>query len=112
MAQTLIFEDDIDANLHPEWCRQYINMYISALKVFSKNKKKIRNIILSTHSPLVLSDTMNDYIEYLEKDKELAKLRPKTKITNTFAGNIMQMFEDNMFLEASIGGAYSMKILK
>lgn len=111
LAQTLIFEDDIDAYLHPEWCRQYINMYINALKAFSKNKKKIRNIILATHSPFVLSDTTNDYIEYLEKDKELSKLRPKAKITNTFAGNIMQMFEDNMFLEASIG-AYSMKILK
>lgn len=79
LAQTLIFEDDIDAYLHPEWCRQYINMYINALKAFSKNKKKIRNIILATHSPFVLSDTTNEYIEYLEKDKELSKLRPKLK---------------------------------
>lgn len=114
LAQTLIFEDDIDANLHPEWCRQYINMYISAIKAFSKNKEKIRNIILATHSPFVLSDTTNDYIEYLEKDKknkEYTKLKGKNKMSNTFAGNIMQMFEDNMFLDASIG-AYSMNILK
>lgn len=114
LAQTLIFEDDVDANLHPEWCRRYINMYINAINAYSKNKKKIRNVILSTHSPFVLSDTTNDYIEYLEKDQknnEYTNLKKKDSITNTFAGNIMQMFEDNMFLDASIG-AYSMILLK
>lgn len=119
LAQTLIFEDDIDANLHPEWSRRYIYTYMKALKIFSKNKNKIRNIIFTTHSPFVLSDTTNDYIEYLKiknvrkngKIYSYTKLRNKKKIKKSFASNIMQMFEDNMFMKASIG-EYSRNILK
>ena len=38
LAQTLIFEDDIDANLHPEWSRMFIYIYKGIKKFFKKQK--------------------------------------------------------------------------
>lgn len=116
LARTLIFEDDVDAYLHPEWCRTYIHNYIYAVKRFSKKitktKSKIYNIIMTTHSPFLLSDTTNEHVEYLRRNKNgYVTLRPKQKIQNTLCGNILQMFADNFFLDTTIGD-YGKMLLK
>ena len=60
---------------------------------------------MATHSPFILSDTTNDYVEFIEKNRNNRAILSKDikAIENTFAGNIMQMFEENFFLTSSIG---------
>lgn len=118
LEQTILLNDEIDAHSHPLWTKDYLFEYINAIKqnkrFLTKNSKvrksKKLNIIITTHSPFILSDVTNDYIEYLQKEDYIGKLRDKSSINNTFAGNILQMFADNFFLDSTMG-RYSRQIL-
>ena len=112
--KTLILNDDIDAHLHPDWCRKYLSIYTDSIKeyleVYPEYANRKFNIIMATHSPIILSDVTNEYVSYLELDNYG---NPKEVFSkeNSFAGNIGQMYNDNFFMEHLIGD-YSNKILE
>ena len=122
--KTILLNDEIDAHIHPSWAKDYLYEYLNIIKennMFvrenldkkqkkSYNTKKL-NIIITTHSPFILSDVTNEYIEYLDKSDTNGFLKDKSQIHNTFAGNILQMFANNFFLDSTMG-KYSKEILK
>lgn len=118
--------DEPENGLHPEWCRSFINNYLKAYRdiknIVEKNKKYLTDgfhfnkdkrilIILSTHSPFLLTDVTNNYISYLEKDEALGITEEITNLKNTFAGNIGELFTENFFMEKTIG-EYASKLLE
>lgn len=119
---TILLNDEIDAHIHPDWAKNYIYEYLNIIKenniyLEKRTNKKIYNskkfnIVLTTHSPFILSDVTNDYIEYLEKDGMFGNIKKdKSSIPQTFAGNILQMFANNFFLDSTMG-IYSKKVLQ
>lgn len=112
--KTLIFNDDIDAHLHPDWCRKYLSVYTDSIKeyleVYPEYANRKFNIIMATHSPIILSDVTNEYVSYLELDN-YGNPKEVCSKENSFAGNIGQMYNDNFFMDHLIGD-YSNKILE
>lgn len=112
---SILLNDEIDAHMHPGWAKDYLYEYIGTINNDKHPKPKIMhkklNIIMTTHSPFILSDVTNDYVEYLEKQGNCGYIREKHPIQNTFAGNILQMFADNFFLDSTMG-KYSKTILQ
>lgn len=63
----IILIDELDMHLHPSWQRNLINRFTETFKNCQ--------IILTTHSPLVISD-QRDILVYLLKDGEVNSLPP------------------------------------
>ncbi len=101
--------DEPETYLHPEWCRCFINIFLKSLKETKEILKAEGNftdrkitLVVSTHSPFILSDVTNDYIIYLEKQSDGSTMQV-IKEKNTFAGNIGELFTENFFMENTIG---------
>lgn len=97
----IILLDEPEARMHPELTRKFTNYLISFLNDIAENKKKFQ-IIISTHSPLILSDIKSENIIYLEKDKKGYCLANKNKI-KTFGANIHNLLKDGFFMDSTMG---------
>ena len=62
----LLFLDEPDNTLHPEWQKKFLNELFNIIK---KLDKKI-HIVITTHSPFLLSDIPKENVIFLEKDEE------------------------------------------
>lgn len=104
-----LFLDEPDLYLHPEWQRKLILLLIEVIPSIFENHEI--DIVLTTHSPILLSDIPNDRVIYLKKINEdiisdssniIADLSTNHK--ETFAANIHSIFYDSFFLNnGSIG---------
>lgn len=95
----LLILDEIDAFLHPKWQQDivtHITRWINESDYF--DNKKIQ-LVLATHSPIILSDIPKDNIIRLKKETGVV-----TGEECTFGANIGKLFYDSFFLqEGSIG---------
>ncbi|QXE19305.1 AAA family ATPase [Clostridium sp. 001] len=100
----LLIIDEIDAFLHPKWQQDiltHITRWINESKQF--NKKKVQ-LVIATHSPIILSDIPKDNIIYLQKQFETT-----SKDKFTFGANISTLFYDSFFMEQGSIGAIAKK---
>ena len=100
----LILIDEADLTFHPEWQRRFIKILTDVLP-FDFGKGEIENLqlILTTHSPLLLSDFPANNITYLGSNKNGSN-------SITFGQNIHTIMKDNFFLSSSIGDFAKTKI--
>lgn len=105
-----ILEDEPDIHLHPEWCRAFVNNLVETISIVRKylaNRKskkfkdKIYNLVLTTHSPIILSDFFNEEIVFLQKENDITLINEYTR--DCFAGNISEILIDNFFMTKTIG---------
>lgn len=95
----LLVIDEIDSFLHPKWQQEiltYITEWINESRDFDNKKVQL---IVATHSPIILSDVPRDKIIYLQKPFEVVSGEQMT-----FGANISTLFYDSFFMkEGSIG---------
>lgn len=95
----LLIIDEIDAFLHPKWQQDiltHITRWINESKEFTDKKVQL---IIATHSPIVLSDIPKDNILYLNESFNVS-----SRDQLTFGANINALFYDSFFMEqGSIG---------
>jgi hypothetical protein len=97
----LLLLDEVDLYMHPEWQRNFLH-YLS--KQFEQEYKgKHIQIIISTHSPLVLSDIPSGNIIYLEKNDEKCTIAQRSDQKESFGANIFSLLKDSFFLKRSLG---------
>ena len=94
----LVF-DEMELCFHPEYQRTFVNNLISYIKRMELNKTFSFNIILTTHSPFILSDIPACNILAL-KDGE-----PDEQFKNekTLAANIYDILNNEFFMSNFIG---------
>ncbi|MFZ4400744.1 MAG: AAA family ATPase [Bacteroidales bacterium] len=108
-----LFLDEPDLVLHPEWQRKFLHQLIHFLPLCFYDGKYIPNprfqIILTSHSPILLSDIPRNNIIYLDRDqKGNAKLIPNGyKPEQTFGANIHSLYTDSFFLEGGLIGEFA-----
>lgn len=100
--------DEPDNTFHPRWERKIVNRLIKQLKKCYGKKQ----VWISTHSPIMLSDMPGQATIYLKKrlngEKEVDK-----KERYTFGQNIYVLFDDAFFLNKGVIGKFASKeILK
>ncbi len=64
----ILLLDEPDMSFHPEWSRTFIKNLVDFLK--EEYKKYDFQVIITTHSPLMLSDVPRNSIHCLERDSE------------------------------------------
>ncbi|MGJ0322741.1 AAA family ATPase [Aliarcobacter cryaerophilus] len=114
----LLFLDEPDIFLHPDWQKKYINILINFLNTNYSQYKF--HIIITSHSPFILSDLPKENVIFLEKynenDDEVKKRIQKigncknvTKETNikTFGANIHTLLSNGFFMKDGLMGEFA-----
>jgi hypothetical protein len=107
-----IILDEIELCFHPEYQREFVNKLIGYLtRMIEKEEDKEKyhfNIILTTHSPFILSDIPKCNILFL-KDGEAANKKVNAE---TFGANIHDILQQSFFLENGFIGEFAKKHIK
>lgn len=88
----ILLIDEADLSYHPQWQRSFINSLIKFLSCIFKNCEI--QVILTTHSPIILSDVPRSNVIYLKQGKNDSKDFHR----ETFGQNIYTLFDDAFFL--------------
>jgi predicted ATP-dependent endonuclease of OLD family len=98
----IILLDEPDLYLHPEWQREFIYDFIKILNEMLKEKKIFIQIILTSHSPFVISDLPRENVILLKKEDGKTKVETK-EMSSTFAANIHTLFKNSFFVTSTFG---------
>ncbi len=96
----LLLFDELDLYMHPEWQRLSLIELTNNLRIQYPNHQI--QIILSTHSPLVLSDIPLSSTIYLAKNGNNLQFS-EAKHHETFASNIHDILNNGFFLSYTMG---------
>jgi hypothetical protein len=91
----LIILDEIDLSLHPRWQRMFMKWLTNFCEQLFKGISV--KLIVTTHSPILLSDFPGNSVLYLRKYNN--RMIVDDNENNTFGCNIHSMFLNSFFLE-------------
>lgn len=98
--ESLIFVfDEPEIALHPNWQRKYLHEVISLLKKLDKKYQ----FIVTSHSPLILSDIPKQNIVFLKDGEQVDGLEQK----QTFGANIHTLLSDSFFMSEGLMGEFA-----
>ncbi len=107
--------DEGEIGMHPQWQKEYLNRLITTLpKIFPD--KKIQ-LILTSHSPFLVSDLPKENVIFLRKGKEgetfengenaEGKCIVEKPTEQTFGQNIHTLFADSFFMSGGLIGEFA-----
>ena len=104
----LMFMDEADLTLHPEWQRRLIAILTTYVpQIFPISCIKDIQLVLTTHSPLLLGDIPNENIIYFFNRTENENTSCHTVNEETFGQNIHNILKENFFLKNGTVGAFA-----
>ena len=100
-----LIHDEIEICFHPEYQRTFLLKLIDTIEKLGINEHNHINIILSSHSPFLLSDLPRGRVLLL-KDGDV---EDNVAFSNTFGANISTLLNENFFLSKGFIGGYAQK---
>ncbi|MGD9655452.1 MAG: AAA family ATPase, partial [Sulfuricurvum sp.] len=102
----LLVLDEPDLTLHPQWQKRYLNELLILLSNFSSKKF---HIIITSHSPFILSDIPKENVIFLEKDEGTGNCKNVTNETKieTFGANIHTLLSHGFFMKDGLMGEFA-----
>lgn len=97
--------DEPDKDLHPELARNFLDILLESI---SKCKDRSVQIVLTSHSPFIVTDILPEYVYAIDESNGDRKI---TNNNATYATNIYYLLMDSFMLENTFG-EYSYKQLK
>lgn len=101
-----IILDEIEICYHPDFQRRFIKSLLDILKGQELNKSFGVHILITTHSPFVLSDVMSQQILYIQNGHQL-KGEELTDIKTPFAANVNEILKQSFFMEEGFVGSFA-----
>lgn len=95
--------DEVEICFHPEYQRTLVYRLIELLRQFRLNYRFSVNIILTTHSPFILSDIPKSNVLYLENGKSVGE----TIYKDTFGANVNDILHQSFFLKKGFMGEFA-----
>lgn len=101
--------DEVEMCFHPEYQRTFIYNLLNAIERLHLNTYCSFNIIITTHSPFLLSDIPQSNVLYLENGEVV----DKSKMQNPFAANVNDILYQSFFISNGFMGEFAkQKIIK
>lgn len=101
----VLFVDEGEVALHPEWQRTFLqDLFKFIKKIFNDYNVQL---IISTHSPFVLSDIPKENLIFLDKKENGESLITNYGKTNTFGANIHDLLADSFFMKDGFIGEFA-----
>ena len=104
----LLLLDEAELALHPEWQLQFVTLLTNFIAGRFKSVKT--QIIITSHSPLIISDFPPHCIIFLLKDKTTLKTKVVDGLATkkeTFGANVHELFTDSFFLSNGLMGQFA-----
>ncbi len=115
-SYTILF-DEIDICLHPQWQKEVIKHlidFINENEAFARQTiqretadKPFVQLIITSHSPFVLSDIPKNCVLLLDKKDDEVIIKSLQKSHNTFGMNINELLTDSFFLQDGLMGEFA-----
>lgn len=107
--------DEADLYLHPEWQRCWLEEFCNIMSIILENiypnNKPNLQVIISTHSPFIITDFPNESIVLLDQNEDKRTIVKNKHEVNPFGANLYDLLNDGFFLENSIG-LFSEKLIE
>ena len=103
-----IMMDEIEMCYHPEYQRTFVNEIVGMIKRLRINERCAVNILMSTHSPFVLSDIPQSNVLYIDNGKDVGG----DMDINTFAANVNELLNKSFFLSNGFMGQFATEKIK
>lgn len=101
----LLLIDEIDLYAHPEWQRRIMNQLVSTINEI-ENEKPVQ-IVVTSHSPLILSDFPRQNIIYLNNRDGKTFVDNSENHQQSFGANIYTVLKEAFFLENGAVGEFA-----
>lgn len=110
----ILLLDEPDRSFHPEWARKFIPILLNNLSRLEDVKTRYQ-IVISTHSPFMVSDVPSNNLILLESalnenNEKRCIVKRRKNIGKTFANNIHTILSDEFFIKSTIGEFSRIKI--
>ena len=105
----LICLDEVDLSLHPAWQRDFVDYLVIFINNCYKENKV--QIIMTTHSPLCLSNIPKSNIIYLQKKENGTKV-DISEHKETFGANLYEILDDAFYLGYRSMGSFASKYIQ
>ena len=102
----VIMLDEAEVAFHPEWQRRYFNAFLNFINQNIAKRGTHIQIIIATHSPIILSDIPKQNTVFLKCDNE-TKRTTCIESEETFASNIFSLYNNAFFMDESEVGAFA-----
>lgn len=96
----IIYLDEPDSTLHPQWQKEFVSQLIN---VFSDFKHTI-HFIITSHSPFILSDIPKENVIFLENG---VQKYPFKENEQTFGANIHTLLSHGFFMNDGLMGEFA-----
>lgn len=93
----IILIDEIDLYMHPKWQRNLVNCLVEDIGKLIGSKNRVQ-IIITTHSPIFLSDIPKSNVIFLKNEEGTCMVDSNMKHKDTFGNNVHTLFLDSFFL--------------
>ena len=102
----IILLDEPDLQLHPEWQQKFIDMLLQLLWLYFPKVKF--QIIITTHSPILLSDIPKSNVIFINKNFDgSSRVCNEVDFNETFAANIHSLYNNSFFLDGIPIGCFA-----
>lgn len=100
--------DEPELSFHPEWQQKFLSLLIDALEQLYPTFKF--QIVLASHSPILVSDFPKDNIIFLDKNPDgTCKVVDSISRENTFGANIHTLYRNSFFIDGLPIGEFAKK---
>jgi len=117
-SNIVLLLDELEHTFHPEWQKNTISYLLSFLNsIIDKNEIKF-HILVTSHSPFLISDLSKNNIIFLDKYKEedndvkykqqkIGNCKVVDGLKQTFGANIHTLLSDSFFMEDGLMGEFA-----
>jgi predicted ATP-binding protein involved in virulence len=103
---TVLLFDEVELYLHPNWQKKIISIILEIFKIEFLNKPI--QLIITSHSPFILSDLAKENIIFLKDGKNDKGINHK----QTFGANIHTLLSDSFFMDEGLMGEFAKNKIK
>jgi len=101
LENIFILLDEPDTTLHPQWQKKYVSEILKLLEQYSHINF---HLIITSHSPFILSDIPKENVIFLEKGKQVY---PFGDNQQTFGANIHTLLSHGFFMRDGLMGEFA-----
>ena len=109
-ASRIVLLDEAEIGYHPEWQRNYLSTVIKFLQAMYVIGGLDFQIVITTHSPILLSDIPTQCVNYLRKDANGKTYNVKS-CPQTFGTNVFEQYRNSFFMENGLIGQFAVEKL-